>query len=187
MNALTLLNKYYPEGTSTHDLLLAHSRAVASKAVQTARQVSTSLPLDLAFIEEAALLHDIGICFTAAPSLGCRGELPYLAHGYKGRELLEAEGLPRHALVCDRHIGVGISAAEIRLQRLPLPERDLVPVSLEEAIVTYADLFFSKDPASVTIEKPVERVRAGLARFGAEKVAIFDRWHARFASSAFFS
>lgn len=186
MDARTLLAKYYPPGTAAHAILLAHSQAVANKAVSTARLLARTAALDVAFVEEAALLHDIGIRFVHAPSLGCHGELPYLAHGYKGRELLEAEGLPRHALVCDRHIGVGISVAEIRQQRLPLPERDLVPLSLEEQLVTYADLFFSKDPASAHQEKPVAQVRSGLARFGVDKVAIFDAWHARFASPALF-
>ena len=179
MPALALLAKYYPPGTEAHAILLGHSRAVAQKAVATARKVAEST-VDIAFVAEAALLHDIGIRFTAAPNLGCHGELPYLAHGYKGRELLEAEGWPRHALVCDRHIGVGISAKEIRAQRLPLPERDLIPLALEEEIVTYADLFFSKDPAERQTEKSPERVRAELLRFGADKVAIFDAWHQRF-------
>ena len=180
VTALRLLDKYYPSGSTAHFILLAHSRAVAAKAETVARRHSATTPVDVDFVTEAALLHDIGIRFVAAPQLGCHGELPYLAHGYKGRELLEAEGLPRHALVCDRHIGVGISAAEIRAQGLPLPERDLLPVTVEEEIVTYADLFFSKRPDTLSVEKPPAAVRAGLARFGEAKVAIFDAWHRRF-------
>ena len=180
MPALALLEKYYPRGTPAHAILLGHSQAVARKAVATALKVAESTTVDIEFVAEAALLHDIGICFTAAPSLGCHGELPYLAHGYKGRELLESEGWQRHALVCDRHIGVGISAAEIRAQGLPLPERDLLPLSIEEEIVTYADLFFSKKPAALTTEKSPEHIRAGLRPFGADKVVIFDAWHRRF-------
>lgn len=181
MRAIALLDKYYPRDTPAHTILLAHSQAVAAKAVATALKVAESTSVDIDFIAEAALLHDIGIRFTAAPTLGCHGPLPYLAHGYKGRELLETEGLPRHALVCDRHIGVGISAAEIRAQGLPLPERDLLPLTIEEEIVTYADLFFSKQPEALTSEKSPTAVRHGLARFGTEKVAIFDSWHHRFA------
>lgn len=183
MPALALLEKYYSPGSSAHTILLGHSQAVAKKAVATALNVAESTTVDIEFVAEAALLHDIGIRFTATPSLGCHGELPYLAHGYKGRELLEAEGLPRHALVCDRHIGVGISAAEIRTLGLPLPERDLLPLSIEEEIVTYADLFFSKKPQALTTEKSPDQVRAGLLRFGPDKVAIFDLWHQRFAGA----
>lgn len=183
MRALALLEKYYPSGTPAHTILLGHSQAVAGKAVATALKVAESAAVDIDFVAEAALLHDIGIRFTAAPSLGCHGPLPYLAHGYKGRELLEAEGLPRHALVCDRHIGVGISAAEIRAQGLPLPERDLLPLSIEEEIVAYADLFFSKKPQTLDREKSVMQVRAGLMPFGADKVAIFDAWQLRFGGA----
>jgi uncharacterized protein len=159
-----------------------HEAVRIAKAVATALKVAESSAVDIDFVAEAALLHDIGIRFTAAPSLGCHGELPYLAHGYKGRELLEAEGLPRHALVCDRHIGVGISAAEIRAQGLPLPERDLLPLSIEEEIVAYADLFFSKKPQTLNREKSAAQVRAGLMPFGADKVAIFDAWQLRFGA-----
>ncbi|BCR04629.1 HD family phosphohydrolase [Desulfuromonas versatilis] len=180
MNPLALLEKYYPPGSQGHAILLEHSLAVAAKAEAIARRLGPQL-VDADFVREAALLHDIGICYTSAPELGCNGALPYLAHGYKGRELLEAEGLPRHALVCERHIGVGLTAEEITSQELPVPPRDMLPLSVEEQIVTYADLFFSKDPAAGHRERQAERVRESLARFGAEKVAVFDGWHRRFA------
>ena len=181
MNPWSLLEKYYPPGDPAREILFAHSRAVATKALAVASRLVPSETLDLPFIEEAALLHDIGVRFVQAPSIGCYGDLPYLAHGYKGRELLEAEGWPRHALVCERHIGVGLRAAEIVAQHLPLPVRDMVPETLEEIIITYADLFFSKGEAELTREKEIDRVRQSLARFGAENLAIFEHWHARFA------
>lgn len=182
MNPWLLLEKYYPPGDPAREILFTHSRAVAAKALAIGRHLAHSEPIDLPFIGEATLLHDIGVRFVHAPSIGCHGDLPYLAHGYKGRELLEAEGWPRHALVCERHIGVGLSAAEIAAQHLPLPARDMIPQTLEETIITYADLFFSKGEQDLTREKEVERVRQGLARFGAEHLAIFERWHARFTS-----
>lgn len=180
MNPWVLLEKHYPPGDPAREILFVHSRAVAAKALAVANRLASSESLDLPFIGEAALLHDIGVRFVHAPSIGCHGDLPYLAHGYKGRELLEAEGWPRHALVCERHIGVGLSAAEIVAQQLPLPARDMIPQTLEEIIITYADLFFSKGEEELTREKGVERVRQGLARFGAKNLAIFERWHARF-------
>lgn len=182
MNPWVLLEKYYPPGDPAREILFTHSRAVTAKALAVADRVARRETIDLPFIGEAALLHDIGVRFVHAPSIGCHGDLPYLAHGYKGRELLEAEGWPRHALVCERHIGVGLSAAEIVAQHLPLPARDMIPQTLEEIIITYADLFFSKGEQELTREKEVERVRQGLARFGAENLAIFERWHARFAA-----
>lgn len=180
IDAIALLNKYYTPGSETHRILLAHSQSVAAKAAAIARALPRG-EVDVEFVTEAALLHDIGIRYTAAEALGCAGDLPYLCHGFKGRELLEAEGLPRHALVCERHIGVGLTAAEIIRQKLPLPERDMLPVTLEERIVTYADLFFSKDPARQGVERGVAQVRKSLLRFGEDKVGVFDDWHAQFA------
>jgi uncharacterized protein len=178
IDPLTLLDKYYPSGDPARDILLAHSHEVAGKAVQIASRLAETLPVDVRFVTEAALLHDIGIRFTAAPSIGCHGELPYLAHTWKGRELLEAEGLPRHALVCERHIGVGLSVDDIRRQKLPLPERDMIPQTVEEEIIAYADLFFSKSPGKP--ERSAAEVRTVLRSFGAEKVARFNAWHERF-------
>ncbi len=180
MNPITLIEKYYPPGSEAHRILLRHSGRVAAKALITARRLNQLAAIDIEFVREAALLHDIGILFTNALDLGCNGQLPYLAHGYKGRELLDQEGLPRHALVCERHIGVGLTAEEIRANHLPLPVRDMLPLSVEEQIITYADLFFSKNPKENDQERTPEQVRQTLARFGADKPAIFDTWHARF-------
>jgi uncharacterized protein len=182
LNPWLVLEKYYPPGDPAREILFAHSRAVAAKALAVARRLPSSETIDLSFVEEAALLHDIGIRFVRAPSIGCHGDLPYLAHGYKGRELLDAEGWHRHALVCERHIGVGLSAATIHAQHLPLPVRDMIPETQEEIIIAYADLFFSKGEQELTKEKSLERVRQGIARFGAENLAIFERWHALFTA-----
>lgn len=181
LNAVALLDKYYTPGSDAHRILLTHSQNVATKATAIAQALPAGT-VDVPFVTEAALLHDIGICFTAASSLGCFGDLPYLCHGIKGRELLEAEGLPRHALVCERHIGVGLTGAEIVRQKLPLPERDMLPTTVEERIVAYADLFFSKDPSKDGRERSIEQVRDSLARFGKEKLEIFDQWQTMFAT-----
>lgn len=180
MNPIAILEKYYPPGSPAHSILLGHSLAVAEKAESVTRRFDP-IQVDAGFVREAAILHDIGILFTSAPGLGCDGPLPYLAHGVKGREILEAEGLHRHALVCERHIGVGLSAEEIAAQGLPVPIRDMTPITLEEQIVTYADLFFSKKPAENNRERSADEVRQSLARFGEDKAAIFDFWHSRFA------
>jgi len=181
LNPWALLEKYYPPGDPAREILFTHSRAVAAKALAVANRLAANEVIHLPFVKKAALLHDIGIRFVHAPAIGCYGELPYLAHGYKGRELLEAEGWPKHGLVCERHIGVGLSAAAIIAQQLPLPLRDMIPETTEEIIIAYSDLFFSKGEEELTCEKGVERVRQGVARFGAENLAIFERWHARFA------
>jgi uncharacterized protein len=182
MDPIGLIEQFYPPGTPAHPILLRHSKAVAALAAAVAAKLrQMGQTVDLEFVEAAALLHDIGILHTDAQALGCHGPLPYLAHGIKGREMLDAAGLPRHGLVCERHIGIGLSAGEIIANKLPLPARDMLPLSLEEQIVTYADLFFSKTPAEADRRRSPEQVRATLERFGADKVAVFDRWHQRFA------
>ncbi|BDV43302.1 HD family phosphohydrolase [Geotalea uraniireducens] len=180
MHGEELLQKYFGTESVSLAIVLEHSRAVARKALEVARRLAEKQPLDLQFIEEAALLHDIGICETNAAKLGCSGEAPYIVHGILGRQILESEGLPRHALLCERHIGVGLTVDDIVSQNLPLPHREMVPLTTEERIVCYADLFFSKKPDNLSREKSVAEVRQNLGVFGEHKIAIFDNWHQNF-------
>ena len=165
----------------TVEILMIHGKMVAGKALE----VCGHLNLDAdtrKLVLEAAYLHDIGVCRTSAPEIGCHGHEPYIRHGLLGREILEAEGLPLHALICERHTGVGLTVEDITTQQLPLPPRDMTPHSLAERIICFSDLFFSKNPERLEHEKSVEKVRKGLARYGADKVAIFDGWLAEFAA-----
>ncbi len=139
------------------------------------------LKTDRNFIREAAWLHDIGIFLTDTPELGCRGRYPYICHGYLGRELLEKKRLMKHALVSERHVGIGISINDIRRHRLPLPERDMCPVSIEEQIICYSDKFFSKNDQMSTKEKRLEEIVENLEKYGPQKVKQFKSWNARFA------
>ena len=66
---------------------------------------------------------------------------PYICHGYLGAELVRKEGFPKHALVCERHTGAGLSLQNIIQQDLPVPHREMTPVSLEEQIICFADKF----------------------------------------------
>ena len=178
MNPLDILNRHYDPGAQLTETLLRHSEKVRDKALVIAEKVPHLYP-DKAFIAEAAMLHDIGICQTASAKLGCQGKSPYICHGILGRQILEAHGLFAHALVCERHVGVGITVADIVSQNLPLPHRDMQPIRIEEIIVCYADKFFSKTNGGTC--HSVERVIAGLVRFGADKVQRFMQWHRLFA------
>jgi uncharacterized protein len=111
---------------------------------------------------------------TDAPNIGCHGDKPYVCHGYLGRELLEKEGLPLHALVCERHVLVGISIADIDINGLPIPRRDMLPLTLEERVICFADKFFSKKADALEKEKPLEEVKKSIARYGADKLKVFD-------------
>lgn len=162
-------------------IIVEHSRCAAEKALKIARECDFAESLDMAFIEEAALLHDIGVSKTDAPFLHCHGTAPYICHGVLGREILENAGLPRHALVCERHIGVGLTVEDIIAQKLPLPHRNMLPVFTEEKIIACADLFYSKKKGHLSAEKTLQQVRHDLAKFGSTKVAIFDGWLKEFS------
>jgi uncharacterized protein len=179
LNPLNLLKKYFVGNEKGFDLVYEHSRLVAGKALTVAIAQGVDGTL-LKFVEEAALLHDIGVVGTNSPRLGCRGSATYLCHGILGREILEREGYPEHGLVCERHIGVGLTVEDIVLQDLPLPRRDMTPVTISQRIICYADLFYTKKPDRIDRELTLEEVRKGLSRFGERKVRIFDAWLAEF-------
>lgn len=178
MKPLEIISKYYPPRSKAYNILVAHSRLVAEKALKIAQNHKEYLA-DLDFIEEAALMHDIGIFMTNSPEFYCFGEHPYLCHGYLGSELLISEGFTDHALVCERHIGVGITTEEIIANKLPLPLRDFTPVTVEEQIICFADKFFSKS-GDVMREKSVDEIRRSVKRFGPKNVARFDEWYEAF-------
>ena len=172
MSPFDIIDKYCTSD-SQKQILLKHSRSVADKALEIARR-HPEWNADEAFIEEASLLHDIGIVQVNAPAIECYGEEPYICHGILGADILRNEGMDRHALVCERHTGTGLTLQQIVEQGLPLPHRDMQPVSLEEQIICFADKFFSK--TRLDVEKSVEQARRSLEKFGAEGLAKFDKW-----------
>ncbi len=176
MDYMKIIEKYYPD-EEAREILLVHSRSVAGKALEIASR-HPELQLDRTFLEEAAMVHDIGIFLTNAPGIRCYGGHPYLCHGYLGADLMRQEGFPRHALVCERHTGAGISLEDIEMSRLPLPRRSMIPRSPEEQAVCFADKFFSK--THLDREKTVEQARKSIARYGGDGLKRFDGWCALF-------
>ncbi len=156
---------------------MVHSRSVADKAIAIAN-AHPELKIDKQFVEEAAMLHDIGIFRTNAPGIQCFGTEPYICHGTIGAQLMREEGFPLHALVCERHTGAGLSLMEIERQNLPVPHHDMLPLSLEEKLICFADKFFSK--THLEKEKSLEQARQSLVKFGEEGVARFDAWASLF-------
>ena len=163
MDYISIINRYYPNDDSLRQLLLKHSRQVADRCLQIARK-HKELPVDIQFLEEAAMLHDIGIFKCDAPSIYCKGTEPYIKHGPIGGDLLRAEGFPRHARVAERHTGTGLPGYE--------------PETLEEQIVCYADKFYSK--SSPYRVRTVAEAAQSLEKFGAAGVRKFLDWATRF-------
>ena len=165
INIKELFDKYYPEGKKNSEeaklrrLLLKHSRDVADKALRIV-DAHPELHLDRQFVEDGALLHDIGIFLTDAPGIHCHGTRPYIEHGRAGGEILRNEGYEALARVCERHTGTGLPGYE--------------PETMEEQVICYADKFFSKShPDRV---RTVEQTAQSLRKFGEEGVEKFMKW-----------
>ena len=177
MNYNLLIDKYYPEDNELRHILINHSQSVARKALQIVSS-HPELHLDAQFVEEAAMLHDLGIFRTDAPGIQCFGSEPYICHGRLGAEIVRKEGYERHARVCERHTGAGITCKEIIAQGLPLPHQDFLPETLEEKVICYADKFFSK--THLDREKSIEKAEKSLAKFGEDGVMRFREWERMF-------
>lgn len=173
MTALELIDKYYSDNEELRRLLIHHSEQVRDRALHIA--ISRPwLEIDTAFVREAAMLHDIGIFLTNAPAIHCHGKAHYLMHGYLGAELMRKENLPEVARVCERHTGTGLTAENIRLRSLPLPEGNYQPETIEEKVICYADKFYSK--SHPLRERSIEETAESLEKFGQEGVKTFLAW-----------
>ena len=163
MDYLSIIYKYYPADDELRRILMMHSRQVADRCLAIVAK-HKELPVDVQFLEEAAMLHDIGICRCDAPGIHCHGTEPYLRHGPIGGEILRAEGFPRHARVAERHTGTGLPGYE--------------PETLEEQIICYADKFYSKSRPERVLT--VAEAAQSLEKFGHEGVLKFLAWAERF-------
>ena len=173
MDYTSVISHYYDLDTELYHILYTHSRCVADMALEIV-DAHPELNADRNFVEEAAMLHDIGVIRCNAPAIHCFGSEPYIAHGIIGAEMMRTEGFPRHALVCERHTGAGLSLDDIIRQKLPLPHRELTPQSVEEKIICFADKFFSK--TRIDRRKTLEQATDSLRKFGEEGVARFLEW-----------
>jgi uncharacterized protein len=158
-DAIELL-KEYSDSERAFKAVLAHSQKVKEVALKLAMEHPYA---DREFIRTACILHDIGR-FKYPPGKDS------LKHGMEGSRILRREGLRKHALVCERHLGAGIPAQEIVAHRLPLPKRDLMPVSMEEKIITLADCLVSHD-RKIPARKVYESFKKELGTIAAERLS----------------
>lgn len=173
-----ITDRYYPAGTALRTILEGHSRQVADMALAIARR--RKIDIDPLHIEAAAMLHDIGIVRTHAPGIECHGTEPYLMHGVIGAAMLRECGAPEWAAaVAERHTGAGLTRSDIIAAGLPDPGRDLCPRDTLERLICYADKFFSKTRVGAQA-KPLDRVRASIAKFGPLAAARFESMREEF-------
>ena len=168
-----LILKHYPPESLRNRIYISHCRAVTELSLRIAG-AHPEFSADPEKLKLGGMLHDIGIFMTDASEIGCFGDLPYILHGVKGRELLEKEGFAEIAPVCERHIGTGITIKDIEERNLPLPKRDMTPQTIEEKIICYADKFFSKSASNLTLPKPIEKVKKSIRKHGEDKWLIFE-------------
>ena len=74
-----IIDFYYPEENELKKIYIVHAEKVAGLALEMARN-HPELDIDLQFLEEAAMLHDLGIFLTDAPRIYCFGTEDYLCH-----------------------------------------------------------------------------------------------------------
>ncbi len=105
--------------------VIAHCLVVSKLAYSLAGRMESKVDGEL--IRQGGLFHDIG-----------RSRTHDIHHAIAGVEIGWKLGFS-HALVniIERHIGAGITAGEA--ERLGLPKRDYLPISMEEKVVSYAD------------------------------------------------
>ncbi|MEA3308621.1 MAG: HD domain-containing protein [Chloroflexota bacterium] len=181
LNYFEIIHAYLPPDSLVYRVYIPHVAAVTTMAIRVGRRLGLEAA-QLRFIEEAAMLHDIGIVRVDAPQIGCYGELPYISHLEEGRKILEQEGLPRHARVAAEHVGLGITEEEILAQGLALPPQDLFPQTTEGQVISWADLFFSKTPGKRWYQRTVVEVRQRAARYGERQLETFAVWLERFGT-----
>lgn len=141
--------------------VVAHCRAVSRFAREIADRVS--IPIDRDLVRLGGLLHDIG-----------RARTHGYDHALAGAEMVRALGLGEAlAGVVERHIGAGITAREAL--GLGLPEKDYLPLTPEEKIVSYADNLV-RGVEVVSFDEALERFRRLLGP-DHEGVGLFMRQH----------
>ena len=174
INVKEIIDFYYPKDDELKKIYIVHAEKVTALALEMARR-HPELGVDMQFVEEAAMLHDLGIFLTDAPRIYCCGTESYLCHGYLGAELLRSRGYERHARVCERHTGTGLTKEQIMASGWNLPVKDFVPETLEEQLICFADKFYSKTKYLETA-RTFEQVVESMAKISPQAVEKVKEW-----------
>lgn len=120
-----------------------HSIKVAILAKRISNKI-TKTKINKNLIEVGALLHDIG-----------RAQSHGFNHGFVGGKIIRNRGLPSSiAKICETHILGGLDKDDAK--EMGLPEKDFLPMTLEEKIVCLADKMIA-GTKEVSIEKRFEK------------------------------
>lgn len=183
MNPIKIINKYHNPDSKTYRILLTHSILVTNLALKIADKFPNT---NKKFIYEASMLHDIGYKFpnfeTKDKKLLKKLKKNYISHGFWGSLILQKEKLNKHAKVAANHVGTGIYKDDILENNLPIPLNNYYPEALEEEIISYADIFYSKKPKKIFHKETVDQIEKEILSYhkGEEKFEIFKEWHRKF-------
>jgi len=125
--------------------VIKHCEVVAELAVEIAKACKEKgINTDLELVEIGALLHDVG-----------RSKTHSVHHAIVGAKIAKSLGLPEPVIsIIKRHVGGGITAKEAK--RLGWPKDIYIPQTLEEKIVSYADMLIERS-RRVPIERTIEK------------------------------
>ena len=120
------------EKVDCSQLIIQHCITVSHVAVKIAKKLQAKgVDVDLALIEIGGLLHDIG-----------RSKTHNVKHAFLGSQIVASFNLSESLIkIVERHIGSGIPSDEA--VKLGLPNRDFIPQTLEEKVVSYSDKLIS--------------------------------------------
>ncbi len=174
INYFEIIQKYIPVSTSSYRNYIIHVTLVTAEALKIATYFNLT-DEQKQFIVEASMLHDIGICKVIDYKEDLGGNLPYICHIIEGAKILRLEGLEKHALVAERHTGVGIFKEEVIEKNLPLEVKDYVPQTIEEEIISFADMFYKKDSHRVWSKQTDDEVRKEIGQYGNRHAEILEK------------
>ena len=124
--------------------VIKHCKTVAAVATEIAEAYrKKGLNVDVKLVEIGALLHDIG-----------RSKTHSVHHAMVGVEIARSLNLPESVVsIIERHVGGGVTVKEAK--RIGWRPKSYVPQTLEEKIVSYADLLIDHS-RRVPIEKTIK-------------------------------
>ncbi|MFX1456381.1 MAG: HD domain-containing protein [Promethearchaeota archaeon] len=135
--------------------IIRHSEKVANQALVIANKI-TKANVDKNLIEIGAILHDIG-----------RSETHGFNHALKGGNILRQRGFSEKlARICETHILGGLDKEDAK--ELGLPEKDYLPITLEEKIICLADKLIA-GTRKVTLE---ERFNRWFSKYGRSSILL---------------